>query len=96
MNSDKHQQSSHTDSSQDADGLRSELQRSSFWNHWAHWSLQILEAWTAVPPAICQTLGFNWKKAAPVIKCISLGYAAVIWFGFISIPLAIFVFGFGS
>lgn len=37
--------------------LFSELQRSSFWNHWADWSLQILEAWTERPPAICQTLG---------------------------------------
>lgn len=36
-----------------------------------------------------QTLGFRSKKAAGLIKNISLGYAAVIWIGFVSIPVAI-------
>ena len=36
-----------------------------------------------------QTLGFRSKKAAGLIRRISLGYAAVIWVGFVSIPVAI-------
>ena len=36
-----------------------------------------------------QTLGFRSKKAAGLIQRLSLGYAAVIWIGFISIPVAI-------
>lgn len=40
-----------------------------------------------------QTLGFRSKKAAGLIQRISLGYAAVIWLGFVSIPVAI-LFGF--
>lgn len=36
-----------------------------------------------------QTLGFRSKKAAGLIQRISLGYAAVIWVGFVSIPVAI-------
>ena len=36
-----------------------------------------------------QTLGFRSKKAAGLIQLISLGYAAVIWVGFVSIPVAI-------
>jgi succinate dehydrogenase / fumarate reductase cytochrome b subunit len=36
-----------------------------------------------------QTLGFRSKKAASLIQCISLGYAVVIWVGFVSIPVAI-------
>lgn len=36
-----------------------------------------------------QTLGFRSKKAAGLIQSISLGYAAVIWIGFVSIPVAI-------
>jgi succinate dehydrogenase / fumarate reductase, cytochrome b subunit len=45
--------------------------------------------------SIFQTLGFRSKKAAGLIKQLSIGYAAAIWIGFISIPLAILVFGFG-
>jgi succinate dehydrogenase / fumarate reductase cytochrome b subunit len=36
-----------------------------------------------------QTLGFRSKKSASLIQRISLGYAAVIWVGFVSIPVAI-------
>ncbi len=36
-----------------------------------------------------QTLGFRSKKSAGLIRSISLGYAAVIWLGFVSIPVAI-------
>jgi succinate dehydrogenase / fumarate reductase cytochrome b subunit len=36
-----------------------------------------------------QTLGFRSKNAAGLIQHISLGYAAVIWVGFVSIPVAI-------
>ena len=36
-----------------------------------------------------QTLGFRSKNAAGLIQRISLGYAAVIWLGFVSIPVAI-------
>ena len=43
--------------------------------------------------SIFQTLGLRSKKAAGLIHKISVGYAVVIWIGFISIPIAIF-FGF--
>jgi succinate dehydrogenase / fumarate reductase cytochrome b subunit len=36
-----------------------------------------------------QTLGFRSKKSAGLIRSISLGYAVVIWVGFVSIPVAI-------
>ncbi len=45
--------------------------------------------------SIFQTLGFRSKNAASLIKQISIGYSLVIWIGFISIPVAILVFGFG-
>ncbi|MEX1114221.1 MAG: succinate dehydrogenase cytochrome b subunit [Akkermansiaceae bacterium] len=45
--------------------------------------------------SIFQTLGFRSKKAASLIKQISIGYSLFIWIGFISIPIAILVFGFG-
>lgn len=45
--------------------------------------------------SIFQTLGFRSKKAAGFIKQISIGYSLFIWLGFISIPVAILVFGFG-
>jgi succinate dehydrogenase / fumarate reductase, cytochrome b subunit len=44
--------------------------------------------------SIFQTLGLRSKKSAPLIQTISKGYAAVIFIGFISIPVAI-LFGFG-
>ncbi|OYV04086.1 MAG: succinate:quinone oxidoreductase, partial [Verrucomicrobiales bacterium VVV1] len=43
-----------------------------------------------------QTLGLRSKKSRPVIAAIAKGYALLIWLGFISIPLAILVFGFGK
>jgi len=46
--------------------------------------------------SIFQTLGLRFKKSESVIQGLSLGYALVIWLGFISIPLAILVFGFGK
>lgn len=42
-----------------------------------------------------QTLGLRSKKSAPMVTFVSKGYALVIWLGFISIPIAILVFGFG-
>lgn len=45
--------------------------------------------------SIFQTLGLRSRKSAPLIACVSKGYALLIWLGFISIPLAIFIFGFG-
>jgi len=42
-----------------------------------------------------QTLGLRSKKSAPFLKQVSVGYALFIWIGFISIPLAINLFGFG-
>ena len=46
--------------------------------------------------AMFQTLGFRSKKAAPIINALSMGYAWVIYLGFISIPIAVLVFGFGQ
>jgi succinate dehydrogenase / fumarate reductase cytochrome b subunit len=43
--------------------------------------------------SVFQTLGWRSRKAQGLIRKISLGYAFIIWIGFISIPLAIF-FGF--
>lgn len=45
--------------------------------------------------SIFQTLGLRTKKTAGAIKFISKAYAVVIYLGFISIPLAILLFGFG-
>jgi succinate dehydrogenase / fumarate reductase, cytochrome b subunit len=45
--------------------------------------------------SIFQTLGFRSKKASSLIKQLSIGYALFIWVGFVSIPVAILVFGFG-
>ncbi len=42
-----------------------------------------------------QTLGFRSKKSASLIKQVSIGYSLFIWIGFISIPVAINLFGFG-
>jgi succinate dehydrogenase / fumarate reductase, cytochrome b subunit len=36
-----------------------------------------------------QTLGWRSKKSASLIQRISIGYAAVIWVGFVSIPVSI-------
>ncbi|MCW1885928.1 succinate dehydrogenase cytochrome b subunit [Luteolibacter flavescens] len=45
--------------------------------------------------AMFQTLGLRSKKSAPLITVVSKGYAAFIWIGFVSIPAAIYIFGFG-
>jgi succinate dehydrogenase / fumarate reductase cytochrome b subunit len=45
--------------------------------------------------SIFQTLGLRSKRSADLIKQISIGYSVIIWLGFISIPIAILVFGFG-
>lgn len=42
-----------------------------------------------------QTLGLRSKKSAPLLQTISRGYALLIWLGFISIPVAIYLFKFG-
>jgi len=42
-----------------------------------------------------QTLGVRSKKSQGFLWTVSRGYAFVIWAGFISIPLAILIFGFG-
>ena len=41
--------------------------------------------------SIFQTLGLRSKKASELIHKISVGYAVVIWAGFISVPIAIFL-----
>lgn len=43
--------------------------------------------------SVFQTLGWRSKKSQELIRKISLGYAYVIWLGFISVPLSI-LFGF--
>lgn len=43
--------------------------------------------------SIFQTLGWRSQKSQELIRKVSLGYALVIWLGFISVPLSIF-FGF--
>ncbi len=45
--------------------------------------------------SIFQTLGLRTKKTAGPIQFLSKAYATVIYIGFISIPLAILLFGFG-
>lgn len=45
--------------------------------------------------SIFQTLGWRSKRSASAIDLLSKGYAVLIWLGFISIPIAIFVFRFG-
>ena len=46
--------------------------------------------------SIFQTLGLRTKKTATPIKMLSKAYAVVIYLGFISIPIAVLLFGFGS
>jgi succinate dehydrogenase / fumarate reductase cytochrome b subunit len=45
--------------------------------------------------SIFQTLGFNSKKARPLIEKLSWAYSVIIWLGFVSIPVAILIFKFG-
>lgn len=42
-----------------------------------------------------QTLGLRSKKSAPLIALLSKAYALIIWAGFLSIPIAIYLFKFG-
>lgn len=44
--------------------------------------------------SVFQTLGLRSKKSAATLKQLSIGYTALIWFGFVSIPVAVFL-GFG-
>jgi len=46
--------------------------------------------------SIFQTLGLRTKKTATAIKFISQAYAIIIYLGFLSIPISIRVFGFGT
>jgi succinate dehydrogenase / fumarate reductase, cytochrome b subunit len=45
--------------------------------------------------SIFQTLGLRSKKSSPLIALVSKGYALIIWIGFLSIPIAIYLFKFG-
>ena len=45
--------------------------------------------------SIFQTLGLRSKRSAGLIKQVSIGYSLFIWVGFVSIPVAILIFGFG-
>ena len=45
--------------------------------------------------SIFQTLGLRSKKSASLISFISKAYALVIWLGFLSIPVAIYIFNYG-
>jgi succinate dehydrogenase / fumarate reductase, cytochrome b subunit len=45
--------------------------------------------------SVFQTLGLRAKKSAATLQQLSIAYAAFIWIGFVSIPVAILVFGFG-
>jgi succinate dehydrogenase / fumarate reductase, cytochrome b subunit len=45
--------------------------------------------------SVFQTLGLRSKKSAGLIKQVSIGYSLFIWAGFISIPVAILIFGYG-
>lgn len=42
--------------------------------------------------SIFQTLGWRTKKNAGLIKQISIAYSLIIWIGFISIPISIYLF----
>jgi succinate dehydrogenase / fumarate reductase cytochrome b subunit len=45
--------------------------------------------------SVFQTLGLRSQKSATTLDQISIAYALFIWLGFVSIPVAILVFGFG-
>ena len=45
--------------------------------------------------SVFQTLGLRSKKTAATLQQLSIAYTAFIWIGFVSIPVAILVFGFG-
>ena len=39
--------------------------------------------------SIFQTLGFNSKKARPMLEAISWAYGVIIWLGFVAVPVAV-------
>lgn len=43
-----------------------------------------------------QTLGWRSRKTASLLDKFSVAYAAIIWIGFVSIPISILLFNFGS
>lgn len=45
--------------------------------------------------SIFQTLGLRSKRSASAIDLVSKGYSAAIWLGFVSIPVAIYIFKYG-
>ncbi len=45
--------------------------------------------------SIFQTLGWRSRRSESAIDLLSKGYAAFIWIGFVSIPVAIYIFKFG-
>ena len=45
--------------------------------------------------SVFQTLGIRSSKTAPLITGLGWAYALVIWTGFVSIPVAIWLFGYG-
>jgi succinate dehydrogenase / fumarate reductase cytochrome b subunit len=45
--------------------------------------------------SVFQTLGLRSKKSVTLLNQLSIGYALLIWAGFVSIPVAINLFGFG-
>lgn len=45
--------------------------------------------------SVFQTLGVNSKKSRSLVELFAKGYTAVIWLGFVSIPVAILIFKFG-
>lgn len=45
--------------------------------------------------SVFQTLGLRSKKSVTLLNQLSIGYALFIWAGFVSIPVAINLFGFG-
>lgn len=46
--------------------------------------------------SVFQTLGLRTRKSAGLLRQLSIGYALFIWAGFVSIPVAILLFGFGK
>ena len=46
--------------------------------------------------SVFQSLGLRSNKTAGLIQQISIGYSLFIWLGFVAIPIAILIFGFGG
>ena len=45
--------------------------------------------------SLFQTLGLRSAKSAPTLRRFSIVFSVAIWLGFVSIPVSIFLFGFG-